>query len=156
MTAFLFDLNGTLIDDMDCHTRAWLQLLNNQLGGNFSYEQVKREMYGKNSEALQRFFGSRSFTAAEVKEVSEEKGAALPGVLFPAYEAAARTRGVFSEGAQQGYQNGHCLRCYSCQYRFYTGWPGDPGLFRGNRHCRRCGSQQATSRNLFKSSNVAK
>lgn len=48
--AFIFDLNGTMINDMEYHTKGWMYVLNNDLGGNFDYARVKQEMYGKNSE----------------------------------------------------------------------------------------------------------
>ena len=41
--AFLFDLNGTIIDDMEFHARAWYQILVNQLGAKLSWEEVKKE-----------------------------------------------------------------------------------------------------------------
>jgi beta-phosphoglucomutase len=71
--AFIFDLNGTMINDMEYHTKGWLHVLNNDLGGNFSYEQVKKEMYGKNSEVINRFFGPDKFTNEELNDLSEEK-----------------------------------------------------------------------------------
>ncbi len=57
MKAFIFDLNGTMIDDMTYHTKAWQNLFNNDLGGNFTWDEVKPQMYGKNHEVLVRMFG---------------------------------------------------------------------------------------------------
>lgn len=71
--AFIFDLNGTMIDDMDYHIRAWHNLINTELGGNLSYEQVKKEMYGKNSEVLTRIFGKGVFTPERMDQLSIEK-----------------------------------------------------------------------------------
>ncbi len=73
MRAFLFDLNGTMINDMEFHTRAWMHLMNNDLGGNFTWDEVKEQMYGKNPEVLVRMFGTDRFTADEMKELSFEK-----------------------------------------------------------------------------------
>ena len=61
--ALLFDLNGTIIDDMEFHTKAWQYLFNNDLGATMSWEDTKKEMYGKNQEVLVRVFGSERFTA---------------------------------------------------------------------------------------------
>ncbi len=61
--AFLFDLNGTMIDDMNFHIMAWYRLLND-LGAVLSIEEVKKECYGKNSELLERIFPGR-FTDEE-------------------------------------------------------------------------------------------
>jgi beta-phosphoglucomutase-like phosphatase (HAD superfamily) len=44
--AFLFDLNGTMIDDVPYHIKAWHTILNN-LGANISMERMEEECYGK-------------------------------------------------------------------------------------------------------------
>lgn len=71
--AFLFDLNGTIIDDMNYHTTAWQNILNNDLGANFTRDEVKAQMYGKNEEVLNRFFGKDYFTKERMNELSFEK-----------------------------------------------------------------------------------
>jgi len=68
--AFIFDLNGTMINDMDFHIKAWSQVLNEDLGANLGWEEVKKEMYGKNSELLVRIFGEDRFTDEEMHELS--------------------------------------------------------------------------------------
>lgn len=70
--AFLFDLNGTIIDDMRYHTGAWRSILNS-LGANLSYEEAEREMYGKNEELLIRVFGKDRFSDEERREMSFKK-----------------------------------------------------------------------------------
>ncbi len=69
--AFLFDLNGTMIDDMQYHIKAWYRILN-ELGANISKERVKEECYGKNNELLERVFPGR-FTKQEKDQLSLEK-----------------------------------------------------------------------------------
>lgn len=71
--AFLFDLNGTLIDDMAFHGRAWHQLLTVDMGAILTWEEVKVQMYGKNGEVLDRIFGKNRFTDEEVEKWSMEK-----------------------------------------------------------------------------------
>jgi len=71
--AFLFDLNGTMIDDMSYHADAWHDLLNNDLKRNFSRGEVEEQMYGKNSEVLTRLFGKRKFSPMRMDELSYEK-----------------------------------------------------------------------------------
>ena len=73
MRAFIFDLNGTMINDMEFHTRAWMHLMNHDLGGNFTWDEVKAQMYGKNPEVLVRMFGAFRFTDDEMRELSFEK-----------------------------------------------------------------------------------
>ncbi len=69
--AFLFDLNGTMIDDMQYHIRAWHRILNN-LGASISPERMKEECYGTNNELLERIFPGR-FTTEEKDRMSFEK-----------------------------------------------------------------------------------
>jgi beta-phosphoglucomutase len=71
--AFLFDLNGTMIDDMKYHNDAWHSILTDKLGLNISYADVKKEMYGKNEELLTRVFGKGHFTPDEVEAISMDK-----------------------------------------------------------------------------------
>jgi beta-phosphoglucomutase len=71
--AFIFDLNGTMIDDMEFHAKAWFSILNDDLNAGLSYEDVKREMYGKNRELLHRIFGNERFTPEYEDELSLEK-----------------------------------------------------------------------------------
>ncbi|ALW86643.1 haloacid dehalogenase [Hymenobacter sedentarius] len=103
MKAFVFDLNGTMIHDMEYHTRAWQYLFNYDLGGQFTWDEVKPQMYGKNQEVLVRMFGPDRFSAAEMDRLSLEKERRyqqeflphlqlLPGL--PAFLEAAHQRGI--------------------------------------------------------------
>ncbi len=69
--AFLFDLNGTIIDDMPFHIKAWHSILNN-LGAPITEEETKLQCYGKNHELLERIFPNR-FSSKEQDEISFEK-----------------------------------------------------------------------------------
>ena len=69
--AFLFDLNGTMINDMPYHINAWYRILNG-LGANISMEKMKDECYGKNHELLERIFPGR-FCIEEKNRLSLEK-----------------------------------------------------------------------------------
>jgi len=83
MKAFIFDLNGTMVHDMDYHTKAWQHIFNTELGGNFTWEEVKPQMYGKNQEVLERLFGPERFTAAEVQQLSLAKEARYQAEFRP-------------------------------------------------------------------------
>ena len=69
--AFLFDLNGTMIDDMNYHITAWHRIVN-ELGAGLTVEQMKAECYGKNGEVLERIFPGR-FSPEEKDKMSIEK-----------------------------------------------------------------------------------
>lgn len=71
--AYLFDLNGTIIDDMHFHARVWHEILTNDLGSKITYEETVLQMYGKNSELLERVFGKGHFTTQKMDELSLEK-----------------------------------------------------------------------------------
>ena len=81
--AFLFDLNGTMINDMDYHTMAWRSIMNDDLGANLDYDSVKKEMYGKNHEVLTRVFGEGRFSDEEVKKLSFDKEKRYQEGYFP-------------------------------------------------------------------------
>lgn len=69
--AFLFDLNGTMINDMPYHIKAWRRILN-ELGAGISMQKVKEECYGKNQELVERIFPGR-FTQKEKDRMGLEK-----------------------------------------------------------------------------------
>lgn len=71
--ALIFDLNGTMINDMEFHTRAWHHILNQDLGKNFTWDETKAQMYGKNEEMLVRVFGANHFTEGEMRALSLNK-----------------------------------------------------------------------------------
>lgn len=71
--AFLFDLNGTMIDDMEFHLKVWYDTLNNDLGATLSWDEVRSHMYGKNQELLVRVFGPDRFSTEEANEISHQK-----------------------------------------------------------------------------------
>ncbi len=71
--AFLFDLNGTVIDDMQYHSEAWHKILTEDLGAELTWEEVNVQMYGKNSEVLARIFGEDRFSDEEAYKLSVEK-----------------------------------------------------------------------------------
>lgn len=81
--AFLFDLNGTIIDDMEYHAKAWFDILNNKLQANISWDDVMLQMYGKNSELLERVFGVGKFTLQEMADLEMEKEKSYQAAFLP-------------------------------------------------------------------------
>ncbi len=80
--SFIFDLNGTMVNDMPYHIQAW----HNQiiaLGGNLTLEEMKHQCYGKNDELLERVFPNR-FSLEERIRIGNEKEA-LYRVEFKPY-----------------------------------------------------------------------
>jgi len=81
--AFIFDLNGTMIDDMSYHARAWYDILNNDLKAGLSWDEVKAQMYGKNAELLVRIFGEHYFPQEQIQELSFEKERRYQNAYLP-------------------------------------------------------------------------
>ena len=98
--AFIFDLNGTMIDDMAFHVKAWYHLLNDELGAGLSEEQVKVQMYGKNSEVMDRIFGKGHFSVEEADRLSLEKEKKYQAAYLP-HLKLIEGLGDFLEAARQ-------------------------------------------------------
>lgn len=81
--AFIFDLNGTMINDMEYHLTAWYNILNEDLNAGMSREEVKGHMYGKNEELLDRIFGKGHFTHEQVLEITREKETRYQQAFLP-------------------------------------------------------------------------
>ena len=81
--ALIFDMNGTMVDDMSYHAEAWRNIINGELKGNLSPEEVKREMYGKNEEVLERVFGTNKFKREEMDRISIKKEEAYQTAFRP-------------------------------------------------------------------------
>ena len=102
MKAFIFDLNGTMINDMGYHLEAWHNVINNDLGGSLSKEAVKKEMYGKNEELLVRVFGEGRFTPAQMAEISMEKEKRYQRVYLPHLQLLPGLAEFLEAAHQQG------------------------------------------------------
>jgi beta-phosphoglucomutase len=72
-SAYIFDLNGTMINDMPFHVKAWYDILNKDLEAGLGWEEVRSHMYGKNEELLDRVFGKGHFTPEQAEKISMEK-----------------------------------------------------------------------------------
>jgi beta-phosphoglucomutase family hydrolase len=64
--AFLFDLNGTMINDMPYHIKAWHRILT-EAGADISLQRMKEECYGKNEELIERIFPGRFSDSEKTK-----------------------------------------------------------------------------------------
>jgi beta-phosphoglucomutase len=71
--AFLFDLNGTMIEDMNYHINAWHNIFV-RLGADYTLKQSQEQCYGKNAEILERIFPGK-FSDSEKKELGDHKEA---------------------------------------------------------------------------------
>lgn len=81
MKGLIFDMDGTMIDNMMIHHRAWQRKLAS-LGVIMTLEEVKDSIHGVNVEILKRLFGDR-FTDAERLRISSEKEAEYRQIYEP-------------------------------------------------------------------------
>lgn len=101
--AFIFDLNGTMVDDMEFHLDAWHNMISVDLGAKLSREEVRQQMYGRNDELLTRVFGEGHFSTEQMDAISMKKERRYQAVyrdhlvLIPGLEHflnSARQRGI--------------------------------------------------------------
>lgn len=78
---FIFDMDGTMVDNMMVHHRAWQRKLA-ELGLEMSLEEVKENIHGINEEILERIFGDR-FTPEQRRRIAWEKEAAYREIFLP-------------------------------------------------------------------------
>ena len=86
--AFIFDMNGTIIDDMPYHAAAWVEILA-ELGHPLTIEAFNRHLSGKtNEETLLEVMGAET-PMARIKEISTEKEKRYQAVYQEHMEAIA-------------------------------------------------------------------
>lgn len=71
--AFIFDMDGTMVDNMMVHHRAWQRKLA-ALGLDLTLEEVRQSIHGINEEILERLFGDR-FSPEDRRRIAWEKEA---------------------------------------------------------------------------------
>ena len=70
--AFLFDLDGTLIDTMPWHFKTW-QLVVSEMGSPLQGDALMKELYGNGAELMNRLIPGRTFTEEEAKAIVDAK-----------------------------------------------------------------------------------
>ncbi|AEA42363.1 HAD family hydrolase [Fluviicola taffensis] len=98
--AFLFDLNGTMINDMGFHLEVWNKILNEDLNAGLVIDQVKQQMYGKNHELLDRVFGKGVLSEEDIEFYSQRKEE-LYQELYAPHLALIPGLGTFFETASK-------------------------------------------------------
>jgi beta-phosphoglucomutase family hydrolase len=80
--AFIFDMDGTMFDNMPYHLQAWEKIMA-ELGSSLQGQQLFKQLYGKNTEVLERIFGPERFTEEEMKKISIRKDAYFREIYGP-------------------------------------------------------------------------
>ena len=71
--AVIFDLNGTMIDDMHYHELAWYDVFVKQLKAPLTFEEVKAHLYGRSDEIFNRIFGPEKFSIEDIESITNRK-----------------------------------------------------------------------------------
>lgn len=100
--AFLFDLNGTMINDMDFHLKVWNKILNEDLKAGLTLDQVKQQMYGKNHELLDRVFGKGTLSEEMISAYSQKKEELYQEIYRPYLALIPGLKEVFQQATQFG------------------------------------------------------
>jgi len=80
--AVLFDLDGTMVDNMRYHADAWIEM-GQKLGHELTRERIRREFSGRKNEELFPLVLGRPLDAAEIQRLSEEKEARYRELFAP-------------------------------------------------------------------------
>ena len=79
--ALIFDMDGTMVDNMMIHHRGWQKTLA-QYGLDLTLEEVMATCHGKNVEIIERLFPGR-FSLAERERISFEKESGYRAIFLP-------------------------------------------------------------------------
>jgi beta-phosphoglucomutase len=80
-TAIIFDMDGTMVDNMMVHNRGW-QMILKQYGLDLTMEEVMATCHGKNIEIIERLFPGK-YTLAEREQISFEKESWYRSIFQP-------------------------------------------------------------------------
>ncbi|MEO5995750.1 MAG: beta-phosphoglucomutase family hydrolase [Chitinophagaceae bacterium] len=70
--AFLFDMDGTMMDNMQYHLQAWEKIVLEE-GSKLKSNDIFKQLYGKNTEILGRILSKKKFSIDQLKEKATRK-----------------------------------------------------------------------------------
>ncbi len=89
----IFDVDGTLVDSVDLHARAWQETLE-EFGHHVSFQEVRAQI-GKGGDQLLPVFLSEEALAREEKKISERRAAHFRENFLPKVRAFRKVRDLF-------------------------------------------------------------
>jgi beta-phosphoglucomutase len=99
--AVLFDLDGTLVDNMNAHIGAWIEM-GRKLGRELTREEILRDFSGRKNEELLPKVAGRPLEPAELEELAEEKEARYRELYAPDLRLLAGAEALLDELAAHG------------------------------------------------------
>jgi HAD superfamily hydrolase (TIGR01549 family) len=100
--AVIFDIDGTLVDSVDLHARAWQEAFRH-FGRDIPYEQVRHQI-GKGGDQLMPVFFSKQELAEFGKELEQYRGELFKREYLPHVRAFPKVRALFERIKQDGKQ----------------------------------------------------
>lgn len=80
--AIIFDMDGTMINNMHYHLLAWERMVA-ELGSELRGEALMAQLYGSNKGVVERVFGVGRFSAAEIQQIGDTKEAYYRELYYP-------------------------------------------------------------------------
>lgn len=80
--AIIFDMDGTMINNMHYHLLAWERMMA-ELGNPLRGEALLAQLYGSNKGVLERIFGPGRFTDVEARQIGDTKEAYYREIYYP-------------------------------------------------------------------------
>lgn len=102
--AFIFDMDGTMVDNMMVHHRAWQRKLA-ALGLELTLEEVRQSIHGINEEILERLFGDR-FSPEERRRIAWEKEAEYRDIFLSELKLVPGLEAFLKSALQAGIRMG--------------------------------------------------
>lgn len=100
MRAIIFDMDGTMVDNMMTHHLGWQKTLK-QYGLDLSLEEVIATCHGKNVEIIERLFPSK-YSLDERERISFEKESGYREIFLPELKLIAGLQQVLQTAFQAG------------------------------------------------------
>jgi beta-phosphoglucomutase len=80
--AIIFDMDGTMINNMGYHLLAWERMVA-ELGGSLRGEPLMTQLYGSNKGVVERIFGVGRFSDADIQQIGDTKEAYYRELYYP-------------------------------------------------------------------------
>lgn len=98
--AFLFDLDGTMMDNMQFHLQAWEKIVAEE-GSVLKSEEVFKQLYGKNTEILGRILKDKHLSIEQLTAIAARKDSLYRQLYSPFIKLIQGLREFLAETKQQ-------------------------------------------------------